>query len=498
MVDAAQKSPTTMAKVEKKYKVQKECGICCEDFNKSLNKVIVCNHCDYKACRSCCKRYILGSFNEPKCMNCKKDWTKAFLVDNFTKSWVFKEYKNHRENVLWDRQKALLPATQTYVESRNQIKHNTELEKKIRKDSEEVLREIDNNQRRLAEPLQSFCNRAREKYGPRVIDRHARVYHIRTSFLDNKEKSEYQKLFGKYNKVYTEYLNTKREMMNSCNILNNNSVEHKNFINGRRDESPGKPVLFQTDKKVEKKFEKEVIHGKCQVENCRGFIGRGWKCGVCEVKVCSQCMEPKEDKKKHECNPDTVKTIQEINKDSKLCPGCGLRVSKVQNTCYQMWCTQCHTLFHYNTGEIIKNERIHNPHYAEYRRRNKKVGNRNQNMECGAVQLETLQERLTIPVSEEDKNYVEVRTKLLKEKANELQDQMEHFKNLLRETEFERDEYTRDGRPHTVTDTEKLLNKSRIGLRHFNEDLGNADAQRDIWRSFKSNQKFVTLQILNV
>jgi hypothetical protein len=48
-------------------------------------------------------------------MNCKKIFTRDFLSDNCTNIFITKNLKIHRENLLLDREKSLLPATQPYV-----------------------------------------------------------------------------------------------------------------------------------------------------------------------------------------------------------------------------------------------------------------------------------------------------------------------------------------------------------------------------------------------
>lgn len=50
--------------------------------------------------------------------DCSKEWTRKFLVENFTKKFVTDDWKKNREKVLFDREKALLPATQGVVEQR--------------------------------------------------------------------------------------------------------------------------------------------------------------------------------------------------------------------------------------------------------------------------------------------------------------------------------------------------------------------------------------------
>jgi hypothetical protein len=50
--------------------------------------------------------------------NCDKEWTRQFVVQNFKKQWIIGQWKKTRENVLYDREKALLPATQVLVEDR--------------------------------------------------------------------------------------------------------------------------------------------------------------------------------------------------------------------------------------------------------------------------------------------------------------------------------------------------------------------------------------------
>ena len=107
----------------------------------------------------------------------------------------------------------------------------------------------------------------------------------------------------------------------------------------------------------------KTIFCKCPKQGCHGFVLQGTtSCTTCNVEICLECREVKEIH--HECDSNTLKSIKMIESETKPCPGCGIQIHKIQG-CYQMWCTQCHTTFHYRTGEILK-EPIHNPHYIEW------------------------------------------------------------------------------------------------------------------------------------
>jgi hypothetical protein len=76
----------------------------------------------------------------------------------------------------------------------------------------------------------------------------------------------------------------------------------------------------------------------------------------------------KGDKKdsEHTCNPDTVKTVEMLKKDTKPCPSCAANIHKI-SCCDQMWCTQCKVAFSWRTGLRI-NGVIHNPHFYQWQR----------------------------------------------------------------------------------------------------------------------------------
>lgn len=96
-----------------------DCSICCEPFNKSNRCKIDCKTCETNnviACQSCAKRYILDQPNDASCMICKVEWDTEFLTNNFSKVFVNKQLKNHRENYLLEKQLAMLPETQEYAE----------------------------------------------------------------------------------------------------------------------------------------------------------------------------------------------------------------------------------------------------------------------------------------------------------------------------------------------------------------------------------------------
>ena len=92
------------------------CQVCCEKINKINHKKVKCPFCDLTSCRVCSQRYILSSFEDPHCMGCKTRWDREFIDSFCTVKFRNKDLKLHRENVLLEREKALMPATQPEVE----------------------------------------------------------------------------------------------------------------------------------------------------------------------------------------------------------------------------------------------------------------------------------------------------------------------------------------------------------------------------------------------
>lgn len=90
-----------------------ECSICCEKFNKTDKCPIFCNNCDedFISCRSCCKRYILESNDNPKCMGCNVYWEQEIIVNNFPKNFINTDLKFHKEKICFDKEIAKLPET---------------------------------------------------------------------------------------------------------------------------------------------------------------------------------------------------------------------------------------------------------------------------------------------------------------------------------------------------------------------------------------------------
>lgn len=113
-----------------------ECQICCEKYNKSNHMPIKCTSCDFEACRQCHATFILDPTNAiPNCMSCHKELQREFLVQNFTQKFVTQDWKKHREQVMFQRERALLPTRQPIAEMVRQkdvLKHQ----------NEELLRQI--------------------------------------------------------------------------------------------------------------------------------------------------------------------------------------------------------------------------------------------------------------------------------------------------------------------------------------------------------------------
>ena len=98
-------------------KPSKECRICFDTYNKSTRARVTCQSCGFEACRQCHSTFILDASNTlPNCMECHKEFQREFLVDSFTLKFVSKDWKEHRERVMLQKERALLPTRQPVAE----------------------------------------------------------------------------------------------------------------------------------------------------------------------------------------------------------------------------------------------------------------------------------------------------------------------------------------------------------------------------------------------
>ena len=94
------------------------CQICCENFNKQKHTRVKCEFgdCGFEVCKECCRSYILANSSDAHCMNCKKIWSRGFLVRNLNRSFVLDEYSKHRKALLVQQEMAKMPETMPLAE----------------------------------------------------------------------------------------------------------------------------------------------------------------------------------------------------------------------------------------------------------------------------------------------------------------------------------------------------------------------------------------------
>jgi hypothetical protein len=293
-----------------------DCPVCCDKYTVQLRKPVCCPYCDFSACNVCSKRYLTEGLLDAHCMSCRRAWNDEFLDLNFTKAFRTGQYKKHRENVLLDREIALLPTRQPLVEATIKL--------------EAAHENIDNVNKELREL---------EKKRAEILARSHRFARLITRYTA---------------------------------------------------EAAGRPPPAWTLDEGERpgaKAERAKFVMKCPDGECRGFLSTAYKCGTCQKWACPDCLDIKGLDKdvEHTCDPGQKESVALIIKESKSCPKCGERISKIDG-CDQMWCVDCHTAFSWTTGQLV-NGVVHNPHYYEFlRTQGNGVAPRNAgDVPCGGV-----------------------------------------------------------------------------------------------------------------
>lgn len=315
------------------------CEVCIEKFNQTTRARVSCPWCDYPVCRECTARHIFSLSGDLQCMSCKRDWNREHLCNFFPKQFMTKTYKQFRENILFEREKALMPATQPLVEK--EVKIRAALKVKAEFEEERVKNSVKIN-KLLSMSTEEFC--------------------------------------AAYNHTFTSNLVMRLAKMDVLRPLNLNAARLG------MEASIQDGIVHTIRSTSEAVSETRIAFVRaCPAGECRGFLSSVWKCGLCEVWVCSKCHEIKGHDKnvEHTCDPNSVATAELLAKDSKPCPNCASLIFKIDG-CDQMFCMQCKTAFSWKTRRI-ETGRIHNPHYYEYMRARGGLAREPGDVPCGGL-----------------------------------------------------------------------------------------------------------------
>jgi hypothetical protein len=258
---------------------------------------------------------------------CGTVWPLLFLQQEFTQAFLQKKWKKHCEDLCYLKEVALLSATQPIVEKKKAMDALEEERKWYQKEYDGIVKKM--------------------KYTSGTIQ----GLHSAIGF-----SRAYSCL------LYKEEIQANELIVKRIQLLNRKLLDRKRIC-----ENYLQVAYPQKVQEVESKFAKQIqkFVQSCPDVGCRGFVRDNWICGMCEKQTCAECHKIVSEG--HTCNPDDVLTVQMIHQDSKPCPSCRTPISKI-NGCDQMWCTQCHTAFSWDTGRI--ETRIHNPHYFDFMRAN--------------------------------------------------------------------------------------------------------------------------------
>lgn len=322
-------------------KEKPKCPVCLDHFTQVIRQPIQCAYCPYSTCRQCTSQYLLSTLNDPHCMQCKREWNREFIDTKLTQTFRKGPLKLHRRRVLMDRERGRLPAMQVFAEAQNIMTRVMQESTALRK-------------QRKALKIQR--NLIQVQHGEEGIDAlAARLGPIQKQLYEMKARIRA----------------LEREGYNARRILvGEERVETRQFIM------------------------------KCPGEGCRGFLSSAWKCGTCEKFFCSDCHAQKEAMRDegHVCNADAKATASMIRQETKPCPKCGIRISKIDG-CDQMWCTECQTTFSWNSGQILLNTVVHNPHYYEYlRKTNGAIPREAGDIPCGGLPMAYVFTRLVYDI----------------------------------------------------------------------------------------------------
>ena len=296
-----------------------ECPICVQNINKTTRASVKCPdpECGFECCRACMKEYIVTQRHDPKCMKCSKAFTRMYLNTVLPTTWIRGEFKQERENILFEREKSMIPDTMPHVEN----------EVTCRKMNAEV-REIQNQLVELRREMEARLSVIARIRGGECVSKSTKKFLIKCpscpAFVDKK---------GKCSSCGTRVCIHCKDVLVANDGINIDDIIVQKPIKKGDDDDADQEGADQEGANQEgaDHDEQHVADGTQQI---------------------------------HICNAETLASAMMIETDTKPCPKCGNRIHKIEG-CDQMFDPHCGTAFSWRTGQIVTGI-IHNPHYFQW------------------------------------------------------------------------------------------------------------------------------------
>lgn len=146
----------------------KICQVCISEYTDTKRKPVTCPGCQYTACTTCIRNYLLTTTDVPHCLNCRRGWNRSFLYEHLPKSFVDGDLKEHRYKAIFDREKSLMPATQEYVQYELEARRRSDENEALHLQEQELKLQLDAVQNNIA-ANKNYILRVAQGQNPIVI-----------------------------------------------------------------------------------------------------------------------------------------------------------------------------------------------------------------------------------------------------------------------------------------------------------------------------------------
>ena len=297
------------------------CSICADHYTAVLRKKVECSFCHKHTCSKCVENYLMSRHEDAHCLHCRVNYSDATLRSICTQTYLKQKYYKHRQEVLMNRERSVLPGLQETAiaakKTRDDMKEANEVHKTLLEMRRERKGHLIAYHQLNMEYHQLHADRVTERTALRL-----QLDEMRAALEDMADRVR-------------EYRRDYYEMRWNARYGQARAVTDQAIAEG---------AAGQSANGVHAGEEKKTFIRRCLRDGCQGFLSTAWKCGLCEWYSCGTCLTVKGETRDsaHECKKEDVETAELIRKDSKSCPNCGQYIQKssgcfAKDTSVRLW-----------------------------------------------------------------------------------------------------------------------------------------------------------------